>query len=172
MKMLKWVEAVCQSVILGSSVEATVHSFSKSFNTTNFICNTPSVRGNVFNLFSVSIKFEFLMLVTDNYRLLWYNSLNLVYTCPYFYIFEEPDVQGAAAQEVLDHVAWRRRHCDLSKCYKWITYHHCLTSQKTWTFRLLYICLLVEFVSNPRHEGFETGCVTGPSEVWVLYVTI
>jgi len=84
MKMLEWVESVCQSVILGSSVEATVHSFSNSFSTTNFICNTLSVRGNVFNLFSVSMKLEFLVVVTDNYRLLWHNSLSLVYTCPYF----------------------------------------------------------------------------------------
>ena len=45
---------MCQSVTLGSSVEATVHSFSNSFSTNNFICNTLSVRGNVFNLFSVS----------------------------------------------------------------------------------------------------------------------
>ena len=56
---------MCQSLILGSSVEATVHSFSKSF-----ICNTLPVRGNAFNLFSVTIKFEFLVVVTDNYRLL------------------------------------------------------------------------------------------------------
>jgi len=55
-----------------------VHSFSKSLSTTNFICNALSVRGNAFNLFSVSIKFEFLMAVTDNYRLLSYKSLSLV----------------------------------------------------------------------------------------------
>ena len=61
---------MCQSVILGSSVEATVYSFSKSFSTTNFICNTLFARGNAFNLFSVSIKFKFLMVETDIYRLL------------------------------------------------------------------------------------------------------
>jgi len=71
---------VCQSVILGSSVETTVHSFSKSFSTTNFICNTLSVRGHAFNLFSVSIQFEFIMVVTDSYRLLSFKSLSLVYT--------------------------------------------------------------------------------------------
>jgi len=62
--------SVCLSVILGSSVEATVHSFAQSFSITNFIHNALSVRGNAFNPFSVSIKFEFLMVVTDSYRLL------------------------------------------------------------------------------------------------------
>jgi hypothetical protein len=79
------VEAVCQSVTLGSSVEATVYSFCNSFSTNNFICITLSVRGNVFNLFGVSFKFEFLVVVTDSYRLMWYNSLCLVYTCLYFW---------------------------------------------------------------------------------------
>lgn len=77
--------SVCPSVILGSSIEATVHSFAKSFSITNFICNTLSGRGNAFNPFSVSIKFEFLMVVTDSYRLLWCNSLSFVHTCPYFW---------------------------------------------------------------------------------------
>jgi hypothetical protein len=64
------------------------------------------VRGNEFNLFTVSIKFEFLMVVTEHYRFLGYNRLSLV--CIYMPMFLRNllcfDVQGAAAQEVLDHV--------------------------------------------------------------------
>jgi hypothetical protein len=82
------------------------------------------------------------------------------------------DVQAAAAQEVLDHWIWTWRHCDPSKCYELFTQWHSVTSQKTWIFRFFPICLLVAFVSNPRHAGLETGFAKGPSAVWVLYVAI